>query len=323
MLFTIQEAICYSDGASAVTSAISAFAKKGDLLLVDEACGEPVMSGANLSRSTVRYFRHNDMNHLHQLLEAIAAEDIKLKRDTSQQRRFIVTEGIFRNTGNICQLPDIIKLKEKFYYRLFLDETLSFGTLGKTGRGVTEHFGMKTSDVEIITFSTDTVLASVGGVCVGMKEIVDHQRLSGAGYCYSASTAPFLCAAAVHSLKILEMDGVRLISNLQQNSQYLYNELSKVAGIKIISNSASPVMHIVFTNSEHDASAESSKIKQLAHVLLENGLLVAISSFKLLKVATGSKGHLFRPSLMLCVNATWDSSMLSRIVQIITKSVER
>lgn len=279
------------------------------------------MSGANLSRSTVRYFRHNDMNHLQQLLEAIAAEDAKLKRDTSQQRRFIVTEGIFHNTGNICPLPDIMKLKEKYFYRLFLDETLSFGTLGKTGRGVTEHFGIKTSDVEIITFSTDTVLASVGGVCVGVKEIVDHQRLSGAGYCYSASTAPFLCAAAVHSLRRLESEGVRLISSLHQNSQNLYKQLNEIDGIMLVTNAASPVMHIAFSHSDEDVSVESSKIKNLARVFLENGLMVATSSFKLLKVATASSGSLFRPSLMLCVNATWDSSMVSRIVQIIRKSV--
>ena len=126
-----QEAISYSDGASAISSAIPAFSKKGDLLLVDEAVNEPILTGLNLSRSTVQFFRHNDVADLRSILESIADDDKKKKRDASQQRRFIVVEGLYRNCGDICPLPDILALKEEFCYRLILDESLSFGTLGE------------------------------------------------------------------------------------------------------------------------------------------------------------------------------------------------
>ena len=75
--------------------------KRGDLLIIDDACYEPILTGANLSRGTVKFFKHNDMQDLSKLLQSIDAEDKKLKRIASEQRRFFIVEGIFHNTGNI------------------------------------------------------------------------------------------------------------------------------------------------------------------------------------------------------------------------------
>lgn len=60
-------------------------------------------------------------------------------------RRFLVVEGIYMNTGEICPLPELIELRKKYKLRIFIDETISFGTLGKTGRGVTEYFDVPVS----------------------------------------------------------------------------------------------------------------------------------------------------------------------------------
>ena len=68
-------------------------------------------------------------------------------------RRFIVVEGISQNWGDIAPLDEIFKLKEKFKYRLVLDESLSFGVLGATGRGAAEHFGLLPGQVEIVAAS--------------------------------------------------------------------------------------------------------------------------------------------------------------------------
>jgi serine palmitoyltransferase len=253
-----QEAICYSDGSSTIASAIPAFAKKGDLLLVDEACAEPIISGANLSRSTVRYFRHNDMADLRRLLQAIADEDVKLKRDSLQQRRFIIVEGIYRNTGDICPLDQVMKLRDEFFYRVILDESLSFGVLGARGRGITEHFNIPPMEVDVVTFTLDTVLSSVGGMCVGSHEIVDHQRLSGAGYCYSASSAPFLCAAAIQALKIVKSNCSSFQDQLRENIRYLRQELAhKVPGLKLISTDETPILHLAIRRANAPTSSSS------------------------------------------------------------------
>lgn len=60
-------------------------------------------------------------------------------------RKFLIVEGIYGTTGTICNLPELMKLRKQYKLRIFIDESLSFGTLGKTGRGVTEHFDIDVS----------------------------------------------------------------------------------------------------------------------------------------------------------------------------------
>ncbi|CAM9844233.1 unnamed protein product, partial [Hapterophycus canaliculatus] len=169
-----EEAISYSDSATTISSAIPAFAKKGDLTVVDQVnlatsypphrsppghvpavqgVEENVQTGINLSRSTVKTFKHNDMDDLERVLEDIAQEDKRLKRNVLDQRRFIVVEGLYRNYGDLCPLPRLLELKEKYCYRLILNEALSFGVLGATGRGLMEMYGVDVSEVEIVALS--------------------------------------------------------------------------------------------------------------------------------------------------------------------------
>ena len=198
-------AILYSDGASAATSTVAAFAKRGDLLIVDEGVSESLLVGVTLSRANVRYFRHNDVKDLKRVLEKVRLQDVQYKRKSTDQRRFLIVEGLYRNWGTIAPLKEIVKLKEEYHYRLIVDDSHAIGTLGKNGRGSLEHAGLKPMvHAEIITFSLENALGSVGGMTVGSEEVVDHQRLSGAGYCFSASAPPFLSKVCLASVRRLE-----------------------------------------------------------------------------------------------------------------------
>jgi serine palmitoyltransferase len=133
-------------------------------------------------------------------------------------------------------LDALVRLKHEFSYRLILDESLSFGTLGRTGRGVTELFSEKTGspirymhDIEIVTISLENALGSIGGITAGNHEIVDHQRLSGSGYCFSASTPPMAATAAMAALDLLahqdQSNDRSLPQRLQVNRRYLVDQL--------------------------------------------------------------------------------------------------
>jgi serine palmitoyltransferase len=65
------------------------------------------------------------------------------------------------------------------------------GVLGKTGRGTPEHFGVPLEEIDFYAVTADCALATTGGFCMGSDLVVDHQRLSGSGYCFSASSPPF------------------------------------------------------------------------------------------------------------------------------------
>ena len=82
--------------------------------MIDEGVCEALLTGATLSRSNIRTFKHNDMDDLERVLESIKKEDAKLKRQTDQQRRFIVVEAIYRNHGDICPLDKLVELKSRY-----------------------------------------------------------------------------------------------------------------------------------------------------------------------------------------------------------------
>lgn len=344
------EAILYSDGSSAISSSIAAYSKKGDLLIVDEACSEPILTGANLSRSKVIYYKHNDMKDLESVLESIAAEDKRLRIDTKQQRRFIVSEGINKNTGQICNLPELLRLKKKFFYRLVIDETLSFGTLGTTGRGSTEFYGINVLDIDILIISLETSLASVGGVCVGTRDIIDHQRLSGAGYCFSASAPPFLSAAAIHtlhlmetnpkflielynnsklfhsSLRVLESKGLYVMSHVLSRNATLHQRVPVISPSILTSGVTfsqeneiypSPIIHLVFnSNLKLAVSEQEERLIHFASKCLELGVGLSVSRFAMLHNPS------CLPSARICVSALLTANDINDIVNILSLALE-
>jgi len=111
----------------------------------DRAACFAIQKGLQASRSDIKLFKHNDMADLERLLKEQEMEDQKNPRKARVTRRFIVVEGLYMNTGTICPLPELVKLKYKYKARIFLEESLSFGVLGEHGRGVTEHFGISVS----------------------------------------------------------------------------------------------------------------------------------------------------------------------------------
>lgn len=266
---------------------------------MDEACCEPIATGLILSRATVIYFKHNDMQDLENILEGIAADDRRLGRDSTQQRRFIVVEGVYRSTGQLCSLPKVLSLKEKYCYRLFLDESLSFGILGKCGRGITEHFGVDASVVEFLNISLETVLGSTGGVCVGTREVVDHQRLSGAGYCFSAAAPPFFSSAAIEALRIIETQS-ELRAKLSGNIEMVRVKLTEGLGENfVLSPEPAAVIHITL-NKQLDYEVELNVMSEIAKQSIENGVAVVCKGdLDYLK----NSGVNLRPSVRIIVNS--------------------
>jgi serine palmitoyltransferase len=93
-----------------------------------------------ISRSQIKWFKHNDMEDLEHVLQDLKAENLRKKKPLSRQ--FIVVEGIYANCGDICPLVELIELKKKYKYRLIVEESMSIGVLGPSGAGVCDHFGI-------------------------------------------------------------------------------------------------------------------------------------------------------------------------------------
>jgi len=102
-----EAAILYSQGFSTVSSVIPAFCKRGDIIVADRGVNFAIQKGIQISRSTVRWFDHNDLKSLEDVLESVEKE--RKKRRGPLTRRFIVTEGIFEKDGAMVDLPKLVR----------------------------------------------------------------------------------------------------------------------------------------------------------------------------------------------------------------------
>ncbi|KAM9250964.1 serine palmitoyltransferase 1 isoform 1-T1 [Cariama cristata] len=266
-----EEAIIYSYGFATIASAIPAYSKRGDIVFVDEAACFAIQKGLQASRSNIKLFKHNDMADLERLLKEQETEDQKNPRKARVTRRFIVVEGLYMNTGDICPLPELIKLKYKYKVRIFLEESLSFGVLGEHGRGITEHFGINIDDIDLISANMENSLASIGGFCCGRSFIIDHQRLSGQGYCFSASLPPLLAAAAIEALNIME-DNPDIFQTLRAKCERIHKALQGISGLKIVGESFSPALHLQLEESCGSRENDVKLLKRVVDYCMNNGI---------------------------------------------------
>ncbi|KAK0484472.1 serine palmitoyltransferase [Armillaria novae-zelandiae] len=236
-----EAAILYSQGFSTITSVIPAFCKRGDIIVADRGVSFPIQKALQISRSTIRWYDHNDLKSLEEVLQSI--EKDRKKRRAPLTRRFIVTEGIFEKDGVMVDLPKLIELKLKYKYRLFLEESYSFGVVGRTGRGLTELYNVPASKVDMLVGSVAIGLCAAGGFCAGTQFVTEHQRINGTGFVFSASMPPLLAVSGSEGINILR-SSPSVFETLQENVRAARAILDRIDCITIPSHPASPMIHI-------------------------------------------------------------------------------
>ena len=241
----VQEAVLYSFGACTVSSVIPALAHKSDVAVVDRGVGHGVLAGLRLSKMDVRWYNHCDAEDCARVFANLEAEDgvASARLARPGRRRWLITEGCFAGTGRVAPVPALLDLKDTHHARLILDESSSFGAMGGTGRGVTEHFGVDAGRVGVIAASLENAGASVGGFCAGDTGVVAYQRLMGSGYVFSASLPPYLATAAAHAVRRIAAEP-RLVARAAASAQALRDAVlaGRVPGLTTDADELSPVV---------------------------------------------------------------------------------
>lgn len=245
--FGTESAVLYGQDFVVGSSVIPAFTKRGDIIVADDHISVGLQNALQLSRSTVYYFEHNNMESLESFL-ADLTDDLKNEKLPEIPRKFIVTEGLFHNTGDIAPLPELTRLKNKYKFRLAVDEIYSIGVLGKTGRGLPEHFGMdRASSVDLTIGSLATAFGSSGGFVLGDSVMSQHQRIGSNAYCFSASLPAYTTTCAVKVMEIMEQDN-SAVTSLHNLSKRMYDFFASIPGLenRVLINSTefSPVLHL-------------------------------------------------------------------------------
>jgi serine palmitoyltransferase len=196
-------------------------------------------------------------------------------------KTFVVAEAISQRTGQMAPLAEIVALKKKYAAHLLLDETLSFGAYGDEGRGWFEQCGIMAEDVDAIMGSLEHATASVGGFCAGRKGLVEHQRLSGPSYLFSASCPPCALSAAIPIIDDLPCGGVYRRCALHENAKKVNSVLQRAingnTALQLISDKASYVQHIRY-NSQASRDEVEEMFAQVAADCAEAGINIQACS---------------------------------------------
>ncbi len=225
-----EAAMTFSTGFQSNLGIISAIAGLGDYILNDKENHASIYDACRLSYAKTFSYKHNDMADLERILQNISGKGGIL----------IVTDGVFSMTGEIANIPEIVRLAKQYGARVMIDDAHGLGVLGEGGRGTASHFGLEDEvDIYMGTFSKS--LASLGGYMVGKADVVDYVKHASRPFIFSASIPPSSCAVALASLRHLNAHP-ELVTRLNSLSNYARN-CFKNKGVKII-EAATPIIPI-------------------------------------------------------------------------------
>lgn len=255
----VSACIVYAQAFSTISSVIPAFSKRGDIIVADKAVNYAIRKGIQISRSTVKWYEHNDAEDMKRVLEKVIQE----QANKPLTRRFIVTEGLFENVGDAVDLAKVVciwfvnkrsrmlkrwrqvELKLRYKFRLILDETWSFGVLGRHGRGVTAQQNVDPLQIDMIIGSLAGPLCAGGGFCAGSDEIVEHQRISATAYTFSAALPAMLATTASEVLSLLETSP-DILTQVRENIKSMWAQLDPRSDwVRCTSSIENPMMLLV------------------------------------------------------------------------------
>ncbi|MCF6521793.1 aminotransferase class I/II-fold pyridoxal phosphate-dependent enzyme [Streptomyces sp. JJ36] len=193
----------FPGGYSANLGVISGLVKSYDALVIDKLNHMSIVDGCKLSGGIRKIYRHNDMADLERVLQRCS------EPGSGVLGKLIVVDGVFSMHGDVCDLPEIVRLAKEYDARVLVDDAHATGVLGATGSGTAEHFGLKGQvDLELGTMSK--ALAGMGGFVVGDEEVVDYLRFYANSYVFAANIPAGVAAGLIASLDVMEAEPERL-----------------------------------------------------------------------------------------------------------------
>ena len=210
-----EAAVTYTSGYVTNLTAVSTLVTRGDYVISDKLNHASIVDGCLMSGAKFMRFKHNDMQALEE----------RLKQLPTDVTRLVIADAVFSMDVDIIDLPKVVELCNKYQAWLMIDEAHSVGVLGKTGRGIEEHFGMQGAiDIKMGTLSK--TIPSVGGYIAGKKDLIDYLRHASRAYIFSAALPPAQAAAANEAFNVILEEPWRVVKLTANASQFI-NGLKK------------------------------------------------------------------------------------------------
>ncbi len=241
-------------GYQGMVSVISALVNRNDVIVYDSEAHACIIDGMRLHFGKRFVFPHNDMENLDKELERAT----KLVEKTGGGI-LVITEGVYGMAGDLGNLPEITKLKDKYNFRLLIDDAHGFGTMGPSGAGTDEHFGVRDKvDLYFGTFAKS--MAGIGAFIAGDPKVIKFLKYNMRSQIFAKSLPMPMVFGAMKRLELLREE-----PSHREKLWTIVHALQKglrEAGLNI-GNTASPVTPVMLNGTIPDAT-------QITYDLREN-----------------------------------------------------
>lgn len=284
-----EASIVFNTGYVANLATISAIMREGGVIFSDELNHASIIDGCRLSKARTVVYKHNDMVDLERKI-----------LENPCDFGMVVSDAVFSMDGDILNLPEFLKICQKYKLLSMVDEAHATGVIGKTGHGIVEHYELNDKP-DILMGTLSKAVGGEGGYVAGSKTLIEYLRNTARGFIFSTSLSPAIMAANLAGIEIIENEPSR-VQNLQENVSYFCNCL-KEEGLDITSETA--IIPIIIGD-EKIAMDVSAK-------LLENGFFISA-----IRYPTVAKGQ---ARLRVALMATHAHEELKQASMLIAESI--
>ena len=203
-----EAAVVFQSGFTANAGTVSSILTRDDAIVSDELNHASIIDGARLSRATIKVFPHRDVDAARRILEDLPRE----------QRKLLITDGVFSMDGDLGALPGLCDLADEFGCIMMVDDAHASGVFGRDGRGTVDHFGLHGRvDVQVGTLSK--AIGVLGGYVAGSRALVEFLYHRARPFLFSTSHPPAVAAACIAALDVLESEP-QLMQQLWDNTRF-------------------------------------------------------------------------------------------------------
>ena len=296
-----EDAIVFGMGWATNATVIPAIMKKGDLIVSDSLNHNSIITGARASGATVKVFRHNDIANLeHVVRKAIVRGQPRTHQPWG--KILVIVEGIYSMEGETCKLKEIVRLKDKYKFYIWLDEAHSIGAMGSTGRGVCEHLNVDPKKIDFLMGTFTKSFGGAGGYIAGTKKVINWLRLNSYGNIYADSMPAPVAQQITSVINVLsdKPEGKKRIKQLHENASWFRNQL-KERNFHVLGEDGSPVVPIIVP--------PFSIFAEISRKALDKNVGLVIVSFPAVDILEGR--------VRVCINSMHTKEQLQHALDVI------
>lgn len=252
-----EDAFLLNYGYQGMISIIDSLVNRNDVIVYDSESHACIIDGLRMHLGKRFVFPHNNIKNLEKELERAT----KIASETGGGI-LVITEGVFGMSGDLGKLKDIVELKKRFSFRLLVDDAHGFGTMGKTGAGTGEHYGVQ-DEIDLYFSTFAKAMAGIGAFVSGKEDVINYLRYNMRSQTFAKSLP---MPMVIGALKRLEM--IRTIPEIREKLWKIVNALQsgfKSKGLNL-GNTESPVTPVYLSGSVPEATNVVIDLRENYHV---------------------------------------------------------